>query len=179
MDQQSTSNLPPLPPEDTGEDQYAEKSKEEDQTLQIESLMKQMQDILLAQSKKKGKRRVSTSYTPGGSPSEPTLPRHVRPEESPSSPTPGPRATSTPATEPRPQTHQMRAFISTPTNPSPLQNQILRQERPFFKIKAKDYDLNFNGEEVEKFISKVERIAQIEGAREEDLAMHMAFWTTD
>ncbi|MBW0577412.1 hypothetical protein O181_117127, partial [Austropuccinia psidii MF-1] len=82
-------------------------------------------------------------------------------------------------TEPRPQTHQRRAFFSTPTNPSPLQHQILRQERPVVKIKAKDYNLNFNGEEVEKFIRKVEKIAQIEGAREEDLAMQMAFWTTD
>ncbi|MBW0478714.1 hypothetical protein O181_018429 [Austropuccinia psidii MF-1] len=83
MDQQYTSNIPPLPPEYTGEEQYAEESEEEDQTLQIQSLMKQMQDILSTQSKKKGKRRGSTSYTPGGSPSEPTLPRHVRPEELP------------------------------------------------------------------------------------------------
>ncbi|MBW0532342.1 hypothetical protein O181_072057 [Austropuccinia psidii MF-1] len=157
MTQQSTSNLPPSPPEDTGEEQYAEET----------------------QSKKKGNRRGSTSYTPGGSPSEPTLPRHIRPEESPSSPTPGPRATSTPETQPRPQTHQMRAFFSTPTNPSPLQHQILRQESPVVKIKAKDYNQNFNGEEVEKFIRKVERIAQIEGAREEDLEIQMEFCTTD
>ncbi|MBW0496012.1 hypothetical protein O181_035727 [Austropuccinia psidii MF-1] len=157
MDQQSTSNLPPLPPEDTGEYQYAEESEEEDQTSQIQGFMKQMQDILSTQSKKKGKRR----------------------EESPSSHTPGPRAKSTPATQPRPQTHQRREFYSTPTNPIPLQHQILRQERPVVKIKAEDYNLNFNEEEVEKFISKVERIVQIEGAREEDLANQMAFWTTD
>ncbi|MBW0542491.1 hypothetical protein O181_082206 [Austropuccinia psidii MF-1] len=136
MTQQSTSNLPPSPPEETGEEQYAEESKEEDQSLQIER-----------------------------SRSEPTLPRNVRPEESPSSPTPGPRATSTPETQPRPQTNQMRASFSIPTNPSPLQHQILRQERPVVKIKAKDYNLNFKGEEVEKFLRKVERIAQIEGAR--------------
>ncbi|MBW0532290.1 hypothetical protein O181_072005 [Austropuccinia psidii MF-1] len=91
MDQQFTSNSPLLPPEDTGEEQYAEESEEEDQTVQIQSLIKQMQDILSALSKKKGKRRGSTSYTPGGSPSEPTLPTQVRPEESQSSPTPGPR----------------------------------------------------------------------------------------
>ncbi|MBW0487778.1 hypothetical protein O181_027493 [Austropuccinia psidii MF-1] len=88
MDQQSTSNLPPLPPEDTGEGKYAEESEEEDQTVQINSFIKQIQDILSTQSKTNGKRGGSTSYTPGGSPSEPTLPRHVRPEESPSSPTP-------------------------------------------------------------------------------------------
>ncbi|MBW0520151.1 hypothetical protein O181_059866 [Austropuccinia psidii MF-1] len=179
MDQQSTSNLPASPPEDTGEDQYAEESEEEDQTLQIQGLMKQMQDMLSTQSKKKGKRRGSMSCTPGVSPSEPTLPRHVRPEESPSSPTPGPRATSAPEKELRPQNHQRRSFFSTPTNLSPLQHQIFRQKRPFVKIKAKDYNLNFKGEKVETLIIKLERIAQIEGAREEDFSMQVEFWTTD
>ncbi|MBW0547627.1 hypothetical protein O181_087342 [Austropuccinia psidii MF-1] len=145
MEQQSSSNLPPLP-EDTVEEQYAEESEEEDQTETIQSLMKKMQDLLLNQEKKKGKRRQSTSFTPGASPSEPTLPRHLRPEESPLSPKPGPRETSTPETEQRPQTHQRRAFFSTPKNPSPLQHQTFRQERPVVKIKAKDYNLNFNGE---------------------------------
>ncbi|MBW0569837.1 hypothetical protein O181_109552 [Austropuccinia psidii MF-1] len=163
MDQQSTSNLPPLPPEDTGEEKYSEEIEEEEQTVQIQSLMKQMQYILSTQSKKKVKRRGSTSHIPGGSPIEPTLPR----------------ATSTTEAEPRPQTHQRRSFFSTPTNPSPLQHQILRQERHVVKIKSKDYNLKFNGEEVEKFIRKVERIAQIEGGREEYLAMQMEFWTTD
>ncbi|MBW0579533.1 hypothetical protein O181_119248 [Austropuccinia psidii MF-1] len=138
-----------------------------------------MQDILTTQRQKKGQRRVSKSYTPGGNPSEPTLPRHVRPEESPSSPTPGPRAASTPETEPSLKTNKRRAFFSTPTYPSPLQHQILRQERHVVKIKAKYYNLNFNLEEVKKFIRKVERIAQIEGPREEDLEMEMSFWTTD
>ncbi|MBW0564902.1 hypothetical protein O181_104617 [Austropuccinia psidii MF-1] len=110
MNQQSTSDLPPLP-EDTVEGQYAEESEEEDQTVQIQSLMKQMQDLLLTKSKKKGKRREQTSYTPGASPSEPTLPRHVRPEDSPISPTPGPRATSTPKTEQRSQSIKEKKFI--------------------------------------------------------------------
>ncbi|MBW0515662.1 hypothetical protein O181_055377 [Austropuccinia psidii MF-1] len=98
MDQQTSSNIP-LPPEDTVEEQYSGESEEEDQTEKIQSLMKQMQDIFITQGKKKGNRRKSTSFTPGASPSEPTLPRHVRHEESPSSPTPGPRATSTPETK--------------------------------------------------------------------------------
>ncbi|MBW0489759.1 hypothetical protein O181_029474 [Austropuccinia psidii MF-1] len=80
-----------------------------------------MKDLLLNKGKKKGKRIQSTSFTLGASPSEPTLPRHVRPEESQSSPTPGPRATSTPEKEQRPQANQRREFFSTPTNPSPLQ----------------------------------------------------------
>ncbi|MBW0524369.1 hypothetical protein O181_064084 [Austropuccinia psidii MF-1] len=56
MDQQSTSKLPPLP-EDSVEGQYEEESEEEYQTVQIQSLMKQMQYLLLTQKKKKGKRR--------------------------------------------------------------------------------------------------------------------------
>ncbi|MBW0485224.1 hypothetical protein O181_024939 [Austropuccinia psidii MF-1] len=138
MDQQSTSNLPPLPPEHTGEEPYAEES-EEDQTVKIQSFMKHMQDILLTQSRRKGKRRGSTTYTPGDS----------------------------------------LTFFCTPKNPSTLRHQILLQERPVVKIKAKDHNLNFNGDKVEKFIIKEERIAQIEGAREEYLAMKIVFWTTD
>ncbi|MBW0563409.1 hypothetical protein O181_103124 [Austropuccinia psidii MF-1] len=170
MNQQSTSDLPPLP-EDTVEGQYAEESEEEDKTVQIQRIMKQIQDLLLTQSKKKDKRREKSSYTPGASPSEPTLPRNVRHEYSPISPTPGARATSTPETEPKPQNIPRRVFVTTPNNPSPLQQQVPRKERPVVKIKAKDYNLNFDGEEVEKFSKKVERIAQIEGETDEDLAM--------
>ncbi|MBW0496332.1 hypothetical protein O181_036047 [Austropuccinia psidii MF-1] len=178
MDQLSTSNLPPSAPGDTVEEHYAEESEEEDQTVQIQSLMKKIQDILLNQSKKKGKRRGFTSYTPGGSPSKLTLPRHVTPEESLSSHKPGPRATSTPETEPRAQAHKRGEILSTPTNPSPLKHQILTQERPVAQIKAKYYNLSFNREKVEKFIRKVERIAHIEGAKEEYLEMQMEFWRT-
>ncbi|MBW0581490.1 hypothetical protein O181_121205, partial [Austropuccinia psidii MF-1] len=173
MDQQYTSNLPPLPSEDTGEEQYAEESEEDNQTEKIQSLVKQMKDLLLTQGKKKGNRRQSTSFPPGASPSEPSLPKHVRPEESPISPTPGPRAT-----ESRPSNIPRRVFVSTPTNPSPLQQEIPRKERSVVKSKAKNYNLNFNGQEVEKSIKKIEKIAQIEGETEEDLAMQMEFWTT-
>ncbi|MBW0548799.1 hypothetical protein O181_088514 [Austropuccinia psidii MF-1] len=115
----------------------------------------------------------------GNSPSEPTLPRHIRPEDSPISPTPGPRAIYTPETNSRINNIPRRAFVYTPNNPSPLQQQMLKQERPVVKIEAKDYNLHFNGEEVEKFIKNVERISQIEGETDEDLAMQMAFWTTE
>ncbi|MBW0509225.1 hypothetical protein O181_048940 [Austropuccinia psidii MF-1] len=157
MNQQSTSDLPPLA-EDTIEGQYSEESEDGDQTVKIQSLMEQMQDIF---------------------PSEPTLPRHVRPEDSPISPTTGRRATSTPETEPRTESIQRRVFFTTPNKQSPLQQKVPRQERPVVKIKAKDYNLNFDGEEVEKFIKKVERIAQIEGETDEDLAIKIAFWTTN
>ncbi|MBW0528202.1 hypothetical protein O181_067917 [Austropuccinia psidii MF-1] len=101
--------------------------------------------------------------------------KHIRPENSPISPAPGPRAISTPETEPRINNIPRRAFVSKPNNASPLQQQVLKQERPVAKIKAKDYNLNFNGEEVENFIKKAERIAQIEGETDKDLAIQMAF----
>ncbi|MBW0553946.1 hypothetical protein O181_093661 [Austropuccinia psidii MF-1] len=100
--------------------------------------MKQMQELLSTQSKKKGKRREQASYTPGASPSEPTLPRHVGPEDSPISPTPGPRETSTPATDPRTQHIPRIDFVTTTDNPGPLQQKVPLQEIPVVKIKAKD-----------------------------------------
>ncbi|MBW0514138.1 hypothetical protein O181_053853 [Austropuccinia psidii MF-1] len=99
--------------------------------------MKQMQDLLLTQSKEKGKRREQEFYIPGASPIETTLPRHVEPEDSPISPTPGPRATSTLVTEPRSRNIPRRVLVTTPNNPSPLQQKVIRQERPVIKIKAK------------------------------------------
>ncbi|MBW0518863.1 hypothetical protein O181_058578 [Austropuccinia psidii MF-1] len=98
MDQQSTSELPPLP-QDTVEGQNLKESEEEDQTLQIQILIKQMQELFLTQRKNKQNRQGQKPYTPGACPSEPTLPRHVKPEDSPISPIPGPRPTSTPKTQ--------------------------------------------------------------------------------
>ncbi|MBW0529160.1 hypothetical protein O181_068875 [Austropuccinia psidii MF-1] len=138
-----------------------------------------MHVFLLSQTSKKGKRRQSIPNTPGNSPSEPALPRHIRPEDSPISPKPGPRAKSTPETNPRINNIPSRAFFPTPDSPSTLQQQVLKQERPVVEIKAKDYNVNFHGEEGEKFIKNVERIAQIEGETDGDLAMQMAFCTTD
>ncbi|MBW0543019.1 hypothetical protein O181_082734 [Austropuccinia psidii MF-1] len=174
MNQQSTSDLPPLP-EDTVEGQYAEESEEEDQTVQIQVLVKKMQDLLLTRSKKKVKRREQLSYTPGASPSEPTLPRHVRPEDSPISPTPGPRATSTPKTEQRSQSIPKKVFLTTPNHPSILQKEIPKVTSPIVKIRATDCNIVFDGNEVEKFIKRVEAEAEIEGASGEDIARQVIF----
>ncbi|MBW0570667.1 hypothetical protein O181_110382 [Austropuccinia psidii MF-1] len=159
---QSTSKLPPLP-EDTVEGHYEEESEEGDQSEYLmrlfkgtqEKMAQKLQDTINNLTKKKGKRTEATSYTPGASPSEPSLPRNVRPEESPRSPTPVPRAISTPATESRPSNTPRRVFLSTPAKPSPLQQEIPRKEKSVVKTKAKNYNLNFNGEEVEKFIKKI------------------------
>ncbi|MBW0510054.1 hypothetical protein O181_049769 [Austropuccinia psidii MF-1] len=169
MNQKSTSDLPPLP-EETVEGQYAEASAEEDERVQIQSLMKKMQDLLLTRSKKKGNMREQTSYTPGASPSEPSLPRHVRPEDSPISPTPGPRATSTPKKEQRSQSIPKKVSLTTPNHPCPLQKEIPKATSPIVKIRVKDYNLVFDSNEVENFIKRVEEEAEIEGASGEDIA---------
>ncbi|MBW0486859.1 hypothetical protein O181_026574 [Austropuccinia psidii MF-1] len=175
MDQQSTSELPPLP-EDTVEGQHAEESEEEDQTVQIQSLMKKMQDLLLKQRKKKEKRWEKTSYTPGASSSEPTLPRHVRPEDSPISPIPGLRATSTPKTEQISLIIPKKVFLSTPNHPCLSQKEITKVNSPIVKIRAKDYNIVFDSNEVEKVIKIVEAEAEIEGAGGEDIARKIIFY---
>ncbi|MBW0562772.1 hypothetical protein O181_102487 [Austropuccinia psidii MF-1] len=174
MDQQSTSELSPLP-ENTVEGQYAEESEEEDQTVQIQSLMKQIQDLFLTQSRQKGKRREQTAYTPGASPSEPTLPRNVRPEDSPISPKHGPRATCTPKTEQRSQSILKKVFLTTPNHPSLLQKEIPKVTSPIVKIRAKDYNLFFDGNKVQKFIKRVEAAAEIAGASGEDIERQVLF----
>ncbi|MBW0507147.1 hypothetical protein O181_046862 [Austropuccinia psidii MF-1] len=137
-----------------------------------------MQDVLLSETSRKRKRRQLIQNTPGNSPSEKTLPRHIRPEESPISPTHESRETSTPETEQKIK-NAPRAFVFIPNKPSPLQQKFLNQERPVVKTKAKDYNINFNGEELEEIIKKVQIIPQIEGAKDEDLAIQMEFRTTD
>ncbi|MBW0462750.1 hypothetical protein O181_002465 [Austropuccinia psidii MF-1] len=178
MNQKSTSDLPPLP-EDTVEGQYAEESEEQDQRVKMQIMMRKMKDFLLTQSEKKGKGREQVFFTPGAIPSEPTLPRHVRPEYSPILPIPGPRTKFTPETEPKPQNIQRQDFVPKPDSQSTLQQQAPRQEITVVKVKAKDYNLNFDGEKVEKFIKKVERIAQIGGEKDEELAKDMEFWKTE
>ncbi|MBW0584392.1 hypothetical protein O181_124107 [Austropuccinia psidii MF-1] len=83
---QSTSKLPPLH-KDPLEGQYEEESEEADQSEYLMRTFKETQDQMAQKfqdtinnpSKKKGKRIESTSYTPGASSNEPSLPRHVRP----------------------------------------------------------------------------------------------------
>ncbi|MBW0509620.1 hypothetical protein O181_049335 [Austropuccinia psidii MF-1] len=47
------------------------------------------------------------------------------------------------------------------------------------KIRAKDYNLWFNEKDFERFIKKVENIAEIEGESGRDIARQIEFWTKD
>ncbi|MBW0592979.1 hypothetical protein O181_132694 [Austropuccinia psidii MF-1] len=87
-------------------------------------------------------------------------------------------ATSTPYTEQRPSTLPRRVNISSQI-PTPLHQEIPRNSTPIVKIRAKDYNLWFDGKDVERFIKKVENIAEIEGASGRDISRQIAFWTKD
>ncbi|MBW0480351.1 hypothetical protein O181_020066 [Austropuccinia psidii MF-1] len=50
---------------------------------------------------------------------------------------------------------------------------------PIVKIRAKDYNPWFDGREVERFIKKVENIAEIVGASGREIARKISFWTKD
>ncbi|MBW0541953.1 hypothetical protein O181_081668 [Austropuccinia psidii MF-1] len=123
-----------------------------------------MQDSLLIQSKKKWKRRGKKSYTPGASPSKLKLPMHARPEDSQISPRPGPTTTSTPKIEQRLQSISNKLFFSAPNHPSPLQKEIPKVTSPVVKIRAKDYNLALDHNELETIIKRVEAATEIKGA---------------
>ncbi|MBW0492697.1 hypothetical protein O181_032412 [Austropuccinia psidii MF-1] len=139
-------------------EEAVEGQEEMSSTERLQKKILEMQAELLALIKKEGKKK-SSSYTPQKSPLEEqtTLPRSFRQHGSPS-PYPRPMATSTPYTEQRPSTLPRGINISSQI-PTPSHQEILRNTTPIVKIRAKDYNLWFDGKDVEKFINKVENIA--------------------
>ncbi|MBW0540760.1 hypothetical protein O181_080475 [Austropuccinia psidii MF-1] len=87
-------------------------------------------------------------------------------------------ATSTPYTEQRQSTLPRRVNISSQI-PTPLHQEIPRNTTPIVKIGEKDYNLWLDRNDVERFINKVENIAEIEGESGRDIARQIAFWTKD
>ncbi|MBW0572511.1 hypothetical protein O181_112226 [Austropuccinia psidii MF-1] len=87
-------------------------------------------------------------------------------------------ASSTPFTSQRPNTLSKRVDIYAQAS-SPLQQEIQRNNTPIFSISPKDYNLWFDGNEVERFIERVENIAEIEGASGRDIARQISFLTKD
>ncbi|MBW0532820.1 hypothetical protein O181_072535 [Austropuccinia psidii MF-1] len=106
-----------------------------------------------------------------------SMPRIFRQEGSPS-PFSRPMASSTPFTSQRPNTLPKRVNIHAQAS-SPLQQEIPQNNTPIVKIRPKDYNLWFDGKEVERFIKRVENIAEIEGASGRDIARQISFWTKD
>ncbi|MBW0562414.1 hypothetical protein O181_102129 [Austropuccinia psidii MF-1] len=85
---------------------------------------------------------------------------------------------STTYTQQRENTLQRRINISAKISSS-LHQEIPRNTTPIVKIRAKDYNMWFDGKDVEIFIKKVENIAEIEGESGKDIARKIAFWTKD
>ncbi|MBW0511060.1 hypothetical protein O181_050775 [Austropuccinia psidii MF-1] len=140
--------------------------------------MLEIQKELIELLKKEGKRKES-SFTPENSPMEKTksMPRIFRQEGS-SSPFSRPMASSTPFTSHRPNTLPKRVNIYAQAS-SPLQQEIPGNNTPIVKIRQKDYNLWFDGKEVEGYIKTVENIAEIEGESGRDIARQISFWTKD
>ncbi|MBW0588444.1 hypothetical protein O181_128159 [Austropuccinia psidii MF-1] len=181
MDKPSSSKLPSSIEEIQEEnlnEETIEGQEEMSSTDRLHQKILEMQEQLLALIKKEGKNK-SSSYTPQNSPLEEqtTLPRSFRQHGSPS-PCPRPMATSTPYTEKRPSTLPRRVNISFQI-PTPLNQEITRNTTPIVKIRAKDHSLWFDEKDVERFIKRVENIAEIEGASGRDIERQIAFWKKD
>ncbi|MBW0501853.1 hypothetical protein O181_041568 [Austropuccinia psidii MF-1] len=122
-----------------------------------------------------GKKTKSRQFPP-----EPTgdaaILRIFRPQKPSPSPTPKTFTTSIPGTLQRAARFAKMVHITTPTQQP---ERVTIPARKIVKIKAKDYNLNFYGIDVEYFIKRAERIESIEGANERDLVMKIAFWSGD
>ncbi|MBW0474279.1 hypothetical protein O181_013994 [Austropuccinia psidii MF-1] len=86
--------------------------------------------------------------------------------------------TSTPYTEKRQSTLPRRVNIYAQT-PTPPHHEIPRNTTPIVKIREKEYNLWFDGKDVEIFIMKAENMAEIEGASGREIPRQIVFWTQD
>ncbi|MBW0580040.1 hypothetical protein O181_119755 [Austropuccinia psidii MF-1] len=146
---------------------------ENDEEFQKKRL--ELQKAMERAARRHGKKTKSSQFSPETT-GDATIERMLRPQQPSPSPTPKTFATSTPGTLPRAARFAKRVHITTPTQ-QPERATI--PTRKIVKIKAKDYNLNFDGSDVEDFIKRAERIASIEGANESNLAMQIAFWSED
>ncbi|MBW0575236.1 hypothetical protein O181_114951 [Austropuccinia psidii MF-1] len=181
MDSSSSSKIPQNPDESNEEIINEETMQGQEDISDVERLhqrMLEMQQESIELLKKEGKRKES-SFTEESSPMEEatSMPRIFRQEGSPS-PFERPMTSSTSFTSQRPNTLPKRVNIHAQAS-IPLQQEIPQNNTPIFKIGPKDYNLWFDGKEVERFIKRVENIAEIEGASVRDIAREISFWTKD
>ncbi|MBW0543350.1 hypothetical protein O181_083065 [Austropuccinia psidii MF-1] len=155
-------------------EELGQEESEEEEFYYLEN-DEEFQKAMERAAKRHGKKKKSSKFSPKTTGDE-TIERILRPQKPSPSPTPKTFATSTPGTFPRAARFGKRVHITTPTQ-KPERATI--PTRKIVKIKAKDYNLNFYGSDVEDFIKRAERIASIEGANERDLAMQIAFWSED
>ncbi|MBW0462517.1 hypothetical protein O181_002232 [Austropuccinia psidii MF-1] len=179
MDSASSSKIPHNLDESKEEVINEETMQGQEDISDVERLHQRilkMQQELIQLLKKEGKRKES-SFTTENSPMDETtsMPRIFRQEGAPSSFS-RPMASLTPFTSQRPNTVPKRVNIY-PQASSPLQQKIPKNNTPIVKIRPKDYNLWFDGKEVEIFIKRVENIAEIEGESGRGIARQISFCT--
>ncbi|MBW0504548.1 hypothetical protein O181_044263 [Austropuccinia psidii MF-1] len=126
-------------------------------------------------AKKHGKKKKSSQLSPEST-GDGSIERMLRPQQPKPSPTPKTFITSIPAIFPIAERFAKRVNITTPTQQP---ERVTIPTRKIVKIKAKDYNLNSDGINVEDFIKRAERIASIQGSNEMDLAKQIAFCSED
>ncbi|MBW0490505.1 hypothetical protein O181_030220 [Austropuccinia psidii MF-1] len=137
--------------------------------------MLELQKAMERDAKRHGKKTKLSQFSPETT-GDSTIERMLRPQQPSPSPTPKTFATSTSGKFPRAARFSKRVHITTPTQQP---ERVTIPTRKIAKRKAKDYNLNFDGSDLEDFIKRAERIASIEGANERDFAMQIAFWSED
>ncbi|MBW0555237.1 hypothetical protein O181_094952 [Austropuccinia psidii MF-1] len=181
MDSAFSSKIPHNPDESKEEIINEETMQGQEDISDIGRLhqrMVEMHQALIELLKKEGKRKES-SFTAENSPMEETrsMPRIFKQEGSPSQ-LRRTMASSTPFNSQRPNTLPKKFNIHAQAS-SPLQQEIPQNNTPIVKIRPKDYRLWFDGKEVERFIKRVENIAENEGENGRDIERQISFWTKD
>ncbi|MBW0568354.1 hypothetical protein O181_108069 [Austropuccinia psidii MF-1] len=181
MDSAPSSKIPHNPDESKEEIINGETMQGQEDIADVERLhqrMLKMQQELIELLKKEGKRKES-SFTAENSPMEETtsMARIFILEGSPS-PFSSPMASSTPFTSQRQNTLPKQVNIHAQAS-SPVQPEIPQNNTPIVKIIPKNWNLWFDGKEVEILIKRVENIAEIEGESGRDIARQIFFWTED
>ncbi|MBW0461732.1 hypothetical protein O181_001447 [Austropuccinia psidii MF-1] len=137
-----------------------------------------MKQELIELLKKEGKRKESSFNTENSLMEESTtMPRIIRKEGSPS-PFSRHMASSASFTSQRPSNIPKRVNFHSQAS-SPLQQKAPKNNTPIVNIRPKYHNLWLDGKEVERFIKRVENLAEIEGASDRDIARQISFWTKD
>ncbi|MBW0516766.1 hypothetical protein O181_056481 [Austropuccinia psidii MF-1] len=111
-------------------------------------------------AKTHGKKTKSSQFSSEPITGDAKTERILRPQKSSPSPNPKTFATATQATLQRAARFSKMLHITTPTQQP---ERVTLPTRRVVKMKANNYNLSFNGNELEDFIKRAESIASIEG----------------
>ncbi|MBW0547830.1 hypothetical protein O181_087545 [Austropuccinia psidii MF-1] len=118
--------------------------------------MKKFHKDMERAAKRHGMKTKSIPFLPETTTGDETIEKIHRTKKTLPSPTPKAFAISTPGKFPRAKRFEKRVHIKTQTQKNEI---VTITTRNIVKIKAKDYNLNFDGYDVEDFITRAKRIA--------------------